>query len=103
MISCGKRREEKGKLSLKWKVFGGQDLETYLILLSSENVNGREVALGVAVLASLGSGHGGHLARVLLNADVPTHTDLASLHVEHMRGTGIARAEVVVIRRGHFF
>lgn len=76
---------------------------TNLILLPREDVDGRKVALGVAVLASLGSGHGGHLAGVLLNADVPTHADLASLHVEHMRGTGIARAEVVVIRRGHFF
>ena len=42
-------------------MFGGQDLVTYLILLSSENVNGREVALGVAVLAGLGRGHSGDL------------------------------------------
>lgn len=48
-------------------VGGGDDI---LILLSSEDIDGSEVALGVAVLASLGGGNSRHLARVLLDADV---------------------------------
>jgi len=32
-----------------------------LVLLTSEDINGGEVALGMSVLASLGSGHGTHL------------------------------------------
>ncbi len=40
------------------------------VLLAGEDVNGDEVALGVAVLAGLGGRHGGNLAGVLaLHAD----------------------------------
>jgi hypothetical protein len=49
-------------------VSGGDDI---FVLLASENINSGEVALGVAVLASLGSGHSRHLARMLLDTDVP--------------------------------
>lgn len=115
--------------------------DNVLVLLAGEDVNGREVALGVAVLARLGGGHGAHLARVVLDADVagekgagggvlgksgirrvegredgsrrewiaakemrvdvPSHADLASLHVEDVRSAGIAGREVVVAHLGH--
>lgn len=39
-------------------------------VLTSEDINSSEVALGVSVLAGLGSGHVSNLARVTLDADI---------------------------------
>ncbi len=47
---------------------GGWD--DIFVLLSSEDIDGGEVALSVTVLASLGSGDGSDLARVILDAHV---------------------------------
>jgi hypothetical protein len=49
---------------------GGRD--DILILLASENINSGEIALGVTVLASLGSRDGRNLARETLDTDVST-------------------------------
>jgi hypothetical protein len=44
--------------------------DNIFVLLSSENINGSEVALGMAVLSGLGGRNSTDLARVLLDANV---------------------------------
>ena len=67
---------------------GGEILE----LLASEDVDGNEMDLGVAVLAGLGGGHVDDLARAALDHDVAVLPQGRALHGEGGRGTGIARS-----------
>lgn len=68
---------------------GGQILK----LLASENIDGNNVDLGVAVLASLGGGHLNNLARAALDDNKTVLPQSRALHGEGGRGTGISRLE----------
>lgn len=71
-----------------------------LHLLAVEDVDGREVGLGVAVLAGLGRGHVHHLAGAALDHDEAALLDLPGLGRVHVgRARGHPREVVVVDRR----
>jgi len=59
------------------------------VLLVGKDIKSSEIALRVSVLARLGSGHSGHLARLILDAHETPDADLTSLRVVHVRCSGI--------------
>jgi hypothetical protein len=63
-------------------------------LLAREDVDGDDVDLGVAMLASLGGGHLDDLAWAVLDDDVAVLPQGRTLHREGGGGTGIGAAEV---------
>jgi hypothetical protein len=73
---------------------GGEILK----LLASEDVDGDEMDLGVAVLASLGGGHVDNLARAVLDHNKPVLPQSRALHGVGGRGTGITTALLVLER-----
>jgi len=58
------------------------------ILLSSENIDGNQVDLSVAVLSGLGGGHFHNLAREALDADKSSLTQSRALHRIDEGGSG---------------
>lgn len=72
---------------------GAQLLE----LLASEDVDGNQMDLGVAVLASLGGRHVDDLARALLDYDVAVLAQGRTLHGEGRRRTGVDRLKGVIM------
>jgi hypothetical protein len=80
------------------RVRGGRDL---LVLLASEDVDGSDVGLGVAVLAGLGGGDVGDSAREALDADVITLLEVTSRDGEGVGTAGVDLLKSFVVR--HFF
>jgi hypothetical protein len=68
-----------------------------LELLAGEDVDGDEMDLGVAVLASLGRGHLDDLARAVLDADEAVLPQSRALHRVRGRGAGIGALEGVLL------
>lgn len=68
-----------------------------LKLLGGEDVDGDQVDLGVAVLASLGGGHLDDLAGTVLDDDETVLPQRGTLHGESLRGTGIGALEGVLM------
>jgi len=68
-------------------------------LLASEDVNGDEMNLGVAVFARLRSGHFDDLARAVLDDDETVLPQGRALHGVGGRGTGIGALEGVLMLR----
>jgi hypothetical protein len=64
-----------------------------LKLLAGEDIDGDEMDLGVAVLASLGGRHVDNLAGAILDHDVAVLAQGRALHGEGGRGTGIGATE----------
>jgi hypothetical protein len=58
-------------------------------LLTSENVNGHQVDLGVTVLTGLGGGHVDNLTWSALDNNVSVLSQCRTLHWESQSGTGI--------------
>lgn len=77
-------------------VGGGAQL---LELLASEDVDGNEMDLGVAVLAGLRGGHVDDLAGAVLDVDVASLPQGRALHGVGQRRTGIDRVEGVLMLR----
>lgn len=65
-----------------------------LQLLAGEDVNGDQMNLGVAVLASLRSAHFNNLARAALDDDMAVLAKGGTLHREGGRGAGIGGVEL---------
>lgn len=72
-----------------------------LKLLASEDVNGDQVDLGVAVLASLGGRHVDDLAGTALDDNEAVLPKRRALHREGQRRTGVSRVEGVFMLMGH--
>jgi hypothetical protein len=72
---------------------GAQVLE----LLASEDVDGNQMDLGVAVLARLGGRHVDNLAGTALDHDVTVLAQGGTLHREGRRRTGVDRLEGVIM------
>ena len=70
-------------------------------LLAGEDVNGDDVDLGVAVLARLGLGDAGDLARVAVEDDVAALLELVRLHREGGRRAGVGAGGVGPSKRRH--
>jgi len=87
--------EDEGHVDV---VGGGAEL---FLLLAGENVCGNEVALGVAVLASLGGGDIHDLARLSLDHDEAALADLASFHRLGVGGAGITSGIKKAIKPEH--
>jgi hypothetical protein len=66
-------------------------------LFASEDVDGDQVDLGVAVLASLGGRHVDDLAWATFDNDVTVLSQGGTLHGEGGRGAGIGRLEGVLM------
>jgi hypothetical protein len=66
-------------------------------LLASKDVNGNEMDLCVAVLASLGGGHVDDLARAVLDADEAVLPQGRALHGIGGGGTGIGALKGVLL------
>lgn len=66
-------------------------------LLAGEDIDGDDVNLGVAVLASLGSAHFHNLAGSLVDDHETVLSKGRALHGKGGRGTGIGRVEAVVL------
>ena len=66
-------------------------------LLASEDVDGDQMDLGVAVLASLGSRHVDDLAGAVLDHDETVLSQGRALHGESGRGAGIGGLEGVLM------
>ena len=66
-------------------------------LLASEYIDGDQVDLGVAMLASLGSRHVDDLARAVLDHDETVLSQGRALHGESGRGAGIGGLEGVLM------
>jgi hypothetical protein len=81
-------------------VVGGRD--DIFVLLAVEDIDGGEVALGVTVLASLGGGDMGHLARVSLDADVSAYSDLTGFFVVDVGSSSVSLGKVIIIKISHF-
>jgi hypothetical protein len=64
-----------------------------LELLASEDVDGNEMDLGVAVLASLGGGHVDNLAGAALDHDEAVLAQSRALHRVRRRGAGVDGVE----------
>lgn len=62
-------------------------------LLAGEDIDGDEMDLGVAMLASLGGRHIDDLARAVLDHDEAILSQGRALHGKSGRGTGICRIE----------
>merc|ERR1719273_2698454 len=71
-----------------------------LILSVSEDIQGDQVDLGVAVLAGLGGGHLHNLAGTTLDHDKSTFTESRTLHRISGGCSGIGRGEIEII--SHF-
>jgi hypothetical protein len=69
----------------------------FLELLSSKDVNGNKMDLGVAVFSSLGGGHVNDLARTVLDHDEAVLAQSRALHRIGGRGTGIGAFEGVLL------
>ena len=69
----------------------------FLKLLASEDVDGNQMDLGVAVLASLGGGHINDLARAVLDHNEAVLSQGRALHGESGRGAGIGGIEGVLM------
>jgi len=69
-------------------------------LLASEDVNGHEMDLGVAVLAGLGGGHVDDLAGAVLDADEAVLPQGRALHWVGGGGTGIGAFKGVLLMLG---
>jgi len=72
-------------------------------LLSGENINGEEIAFGVAVLSGLRNGDRKNLAWLSLDHHVSSLLDASSFHRNGGGGTGIGRFDnvIVVVRIRH--
>jgi len=68
-----------------------------LHLFAGEDVNGNEMNLGVAVLASLGGGHVHDLARAALDHDMTVLAQSRALHGVGRRGAGVGGFEGVLM------
>lgn len=66
-------------------------------LLASEEVNGDQVDLCVAVLSRLGGAHVDDLAGAVLDADEAVLPQSRALHGERLGGTGIGAIEGVLM------
>lgn len=66
-------------------------------LLGSEDVNGNQMDLGVAMLASLGRRHFDDLARAVLDNDETVLPQSRALHGVGEGGTGIGALEGVLM------
>jgi len=66
-------------------------------LLASEDIDGDQMDLGVAVLASLGSRHVDDLAGPVLDHDETVLSQGRALHGESGRGAGIGGLEGVLM------
>jgi hypothetical protein len=66
-------------------------------LLASEDVDTDEMDLGVAMLASLGSGHFDNLAGTVLDADEAVLPQSRALHGESGRGASVGGVESVLM------
>jgi hypothetical protein len=66
-------------------------------LLGGEDVDGDQMDLGVAVLASLRGGHFDDLAGTVLNDNEAVLPQSRALHGEGLRGTGIGALEGVLM------
>ena len=68
-----------------------------LKLLSSEDINGNQVDLGVTVLAGLGGRHVDDLARAVLDHDETVLAQSRALHGVGGRRAGVGRVESVLM------
>lgn len=66
------------------------------MLLAREDIDPRDNDLGVTVLARLGLGDVGDLARVAADDDVAALLELVRLHREGGRGAGVGGGKVVL-------
>jgi len=80
-----------------WNVTVVRRRNNILKLLSSENVNSNKVALGMAMLPSLGSGDLNNLAGTVLDDDVAVLADGAGLLRVRLGGAGVGLGLEVVL------